>query len=46
MINIVEDFVVFQGLKVLNSDNSCMFSFDLEMRKSLVEKPQFKIISF
>ena len=46
LINNVEYMVVFLGLKVLNSDNSCMF-FCVEMhtshvcRKTPIENNQF-----
>ena len=34
----VEDTVVFQGLKVFNSDNSCMFSCSRNVQITFVEK--------
>ena len=46
LINDVEDIVGFQGLKAFNSDKSLMFSCSIYEQVTLVENPQFKIISF
>ena len=45
LIKYVKDIVVFLGFKVLISDSSFIFSA-VQMRKSLLKKPQLKIISF
>ena len=39
-------FVVFQGLKVFNSDNSYVFSFSKNAKVTFVENPQLITISF
>ena len=41
----MKDIVVFLGFKVLISDSSFIFSA-VQMRKSLLKKPQLKTISF
>ena len=46
LINNVEDIVDFLGLKLYNFDHSNMFTNIRNAQINLVEKPQFKIISF